>query len=145
MISNTDFTLLIYSTAHMRVKAYTDTATCTYRRSPVNQGMRLLVYPVKDMATAKVFYRELLGVEPYADAPYYVGFRSGELEIGLDPHAETSGPLAYWEVKDIRARLQELLKAGAVIDQDVKDVGGGKLIAKAKDTNGNVIGLMQSP
>jgi len=31
--------------------------------------MRLLVYPVKDIAKAKAFYRELLGVEPYADAP----------------------------------------------------------------------------
>jgi len=129
----------------MRVKAYTGTTTYTYTRSPVNQGMRLLVYPVKDVAKAKTFYRELLGVEPYVDAPYYVGFRTGELEIGLDPHAQTLGPLAYWEVKDIRARLQELLDAGAVIDQDVKDVGGGKLIAKVKDANGNVIGLMESP
>jgi hypothetical protein len=32
-----------------------------------------------------------------------------------------------------------------VTDQDVKDVGGGKLIAKVKDADGNVIGLMQSP
>jgi predicted enzyme related to lactoylglutathione lyase len=111
----------------------------------MNQGMRLLVYPVKDIAKAKAFYRELLGVESYADAPYYVGFRTGELEIGLDPHAKTSGPLAYWEVKDIKARLQELVDAGAVTDQDVKDVGGGKLIAKVKDADGNVIGLMQSP
>ena len=111
----------------------------------MSQGMRLLVYPVKDIAKAKAFYRELLGVEPYADAPYYVGFRTGELEIGLDPHAQTSGPLAYWEVKDIKARLRELLDAGAVTEQDVKDVGGGKLIAKVKDADGNVIGLMQSP
>jgi predicted enzyme related to lactoylglutathione lyase len=87
----------------------------------MNQGMRLLVYPVKDIAKAKAFYRELLGVESYTDAPYYVGFRTGELEIGLDPHAKTSGPLAYWEVKDIKARLQELVDAGAVTDQDVKD------------------------
>ena len=32
-----------------------------------------------------------------------------------------------------------------MIDQDVKDVGGGILIEKVKDANGNVIGLMQSP
>ena len=32
----------------------------------MDQGMRLLVYPVKDIAKAKAFYRELLGVEPYA-------------------------------------------------------------------------------
>jgi predicted enzyme related to lactoylglutathione lyase len=107
--------------------------------------MRLLVYPVKDIAKAKAFYRELLGVEPYADAPYYVGFRIGDLEIGLDPHGRTGGPIAYWETKDIRARLRELLEAGAKVDQDVKDVGGGKLIALVKDADGNTIGLTQSP
>ena len=106
--------------------------------------MSLLVYPVKDIAKAKAFYRELLGVEPYADAPYYIGFRTGELEVGLDPNAHGSGPLAYWEVKDIKA-IRGLLDAGAVTDQDVKDVGGGKLIAKVKDSAGNLIGLMQSP
>lgn len=37
------------------------------------------------------------------------------------------------------------MDAGAVTDQEVKDVGGGKLIAKVKNADGNVIGLMQSP
>ena len=40
-------------------------------------GMQLIVYPVKDIAHAKALFREVLGVEPYADAPYYVGFRVG--------------------------------------------------------------------
>ena len=107
--------------------------------------MRLLVYPAKDMGKAKTLFGRLLGVEPYADAPYYAGFRTGDLEIGLDPHAHSNGPLAYWEVDDIRSSLKELLSAGAQADQDVKDVGGGKLIATVKDADGNTIGLMQSP
>jgi predicted enzyme related to lactoylglutathione lyase len=107
--------------------------------------MRLVVYPVKDLAKAKTLYRELLGVEPYADAAYYVGFRIGDLEIGLDPHGRSGGPLAYWEVSDIKASLQQLLDAGAQPDQDVKDVGGGKLIATVKDADGNMLGLMHSP
>jgi predicted enzyme related to lactoylglutathione lyase len=111
----------------------------------VNQEMRLLVYPVKDIAKAKAFYSDLLGVESYADAPYYVGFKTGDLEIGLDPHGRSAGPIAYWEVKDIKARLRELLEAGAKVDQDVKDVGGGKLIALVKDADGNTLGLTQSP
>ena len=111
----------------------------------MNQGMRLLVYPVKDMAKAKTLYRELLGVEPYADMAYYVGFRAGDLEIGLDPRGNSKGPLAYWEVKDIRASLRQLLDVGAQADQEVKDVGGGKLIASVKDADGNSLGLMQSP
>ena len=31
------------------------------------------------------------------------------------------------------------------IQQDVKDVGGGKLIAWVKDGDGNITGLVQSP
>jgi hypothetical protein len=37
-----------------------------------------------------------------------------------------------------------LLEAGAEAQQDVKDVGGGKLIASVRDADGNVIGLLQS-
>jgi predicted enzyme related to lactoylglutathione lyase len=111
----------------------------------MDQAMKLLVFPVKDVAKAKTLYRELLGVDPYADAPYYVGFRTGDLEIGLDPQGRQTGPLAYWEVGDIRKRLKELQDAGGELAQDVRDVGGGKLIATVKDADGNTVGLMQSP
>jgi hypothetical protein len=36
-----------------------------------------------------------------------------------------------------------LLDAGATTQQDVKDVGGGLLIAQVKDAGGNVLGLRQ--
>jgi hypothetical protein len=35
------------------------------------------------------------------------------------------------------------LEAGADAQQEVKDVGGGKLIASVKDAGGNVLGLIQ--
>jgi predicted enzyme related to lactoylglutathione lyase len=75
-------------------------------------------------------------------------FREGDLEIGLDPHGHSrgmTGPIGYWEVDDIRASLQQLLDVGAQADQDVKDVGGSRLIALVKDADGNTLGLMQSP
>ena len=112
------------------------------------QGISLLVYPVNDAARAKAFYAKLLGVEPYADAPYYVGFRIGDQEIGLDPNGHKSGmtsPLGYCQVGDIRKSLRQLVDAGAQVQQEVKDVGGGKLTATIKDADGNLIGLMQSP
>jgi predicted enzyme related to lactoylglutathione lyase len=31
------------------------------------------------------------------------------------------------------------------MQQDVRDVGGGRLIATAQDPDGNVIGLLQDP
>ena len=51
----------------------------------MNQGIKTVIYPVKDIAAAKTLFSKLLGVEPYADQPYYVGFRVGDQEIGLDP------------------------------------------------------------
>ncbi len=38
-----------------------------------------------------------------------------------------------------------MTKAGAVIVQDVKEVGGGLLIATFKDADGNVVGFRQQP
>jgi predicted enzyme related to lactoylglutathione lyase len=112
------------------------------------QGIKLSVYPVKDIAQAKTLYSKLLGVEPYVDEAYYVGFRVGDQEIGLDPHGHhkgMTGPLEYWQVSDIRKSLQSFLDAGAQIEQEVKDVGGGKLIASVKDADSNLIGLIQLP
>jgi predicted enzyme related to lactoylglutathione lyase len=114
----------------------------------MNQGIRLFVYPVKDIAGAKTLYSKLLGTEPYVDEAYYVGFRVGDQEIGLDPNGHNqgmTGPVGYWQVEDIKQSLQSLLDAGAQIQQEVKDVGGGRLIARVKDADGNIAGLMQSP
>jgi len=114
----------------------------------MSQGIRTLIYPVKDAARAKALYAKLLGTEPYADEPYYVGFRVGDQEIGLDPNGHRqgmTGPVGYCEVDDIQKSLQLLLDAGAQVQQQVRDVGGGKLIASVKDADGNVTGLMQSP
>jgi predicted enzyme related to lactoylglutathione lyase len=110
--------------------------------------IKTLIYPVKDMAGARTLYRQLLGIEPYVDETYYVGFRVGDQEIGLDPKGHNkgmTGPVGYWHVSDIKKSLQSLLDAGAQIQQEVKDVGAGRLIASVKDADGNVIGLIQSP
>ena len=114
----------------------------------MNEGIKTLVVPVKDLAKAKTLYSTLLGVEPYADQAWYVGFRLGGLEVGLDPNGHRqgmTGPVAYSYVDDMNSTLQSLLDAGAVADQDVKDVGGGMLRASVTDADGNVIGLIQPP
>lgn len=109
------------------------------------QEITLLVYPVKDVERAGKFYSQFLGVEPYVEGPYYVGFKTGELEIGLDPHSKSPAPIGYKDVKDIRSYLQDLVNAGAEVVEDIRDVGKGLLIAKVKDTEGNILGLRQSP
>ena len=109
-------------------------------------GCRTFVVPVADLAAAKALYGRLLGVEPHTDQPYYVGFRVGDQEVGLDPNGHRkgmTGPVGYWDVDDISQRLQQLLEAGAAVQQAVTDVGGGKLLATVKDADGNLIGLIQ--
>ena len=111
----------------------------------MNQGIRTVIYPVKDIGRAKALFSNLLGVAPYADTAYYVGFRVGDQEIGLDPNGHKAGMTAYYHVDDIKKSLQLLLDAGAQVEQQVKDVGGGKLIVSVKDADGNSVGLIQSP
>src|SRR5437016_8278051 len=114
----------------------------------MTQGISVFVYPVKDIARAKKLYSQLLDAPPYMDAPYYVGFRVGDQEIGLDPNGHRqgmTGPVCYRDVDDIHKSVAALVDAGAQVQQEVKDVGGGKLIAWLKDADGNVIGLAQSP
>ena len=83
----------------------------------MNQGVRTIIYPVKDLARAKMQFRTLLGIEPYADQPYYVGFKVGDQDIGLDPNGHEAGMTAYYQVDDIKQSLQSLLDAGSQILQ----------------------------
>jgi predicted enzyme related to lactoylglutathione lyase len=110
----------------------------------VMKRITLLVYPVTDLEKAKALFGQFLDVAPYVESPYYVGYRVGDLEVGLDPNAE-AGPIAYTDVEDIEASLKEISDAGAEIIQGAADVGNGLLIARVKDTNGNVIGFRQQP
>jgi predicted enzyme related to lactoylglutathione lyase len=110
----------------------------------MTHSIKVLVYPVKDMEAAKTFYTTFLGVAPYVDSPYYVGYRIGDQEIGLDPNSNI-GPIAYADVEDIKASVAEMTNAGAEIVQDIQDVAKGLLIAQVKDGNGNVVGFRQQP
>lgn len=106
----------------------------------MTSNIKLLVYPVNDIEKAKMFFNEFLGEEPYVDSPYYVGYKVGDLEVGLDPNSKT-GPIAYTDVADLKASLDEMTSAGAEIVQDINDVGNGLQIAQVKDADGNVVGL----
>lgn len=111
-------------------------------------GVQTIIYPVKDRDRAVALFTALLGVEPFVNEPYYVGFKAEGQDIGLDPngHAQgLTGPVPFWHVTDLRDRLAGLLEAGAEVVQDVRDVGNGRLVASVKDADGNLIGLLQDP
>lgn len=102
----------------------------------------ITVYPVTDVEKAKTFYTAYLGVEPYADSPYYIGYKVGDREVGLDPHGKEI--ISYVETEDIQKSLEELQAAGATVHAEPKNVGGGLMIAQVKDADGNVLGLRQA-
>jgi predicted enzyme related to lactoylglutathione lyase len=108
----------------------------------------LIIYPVADLAKATEFFATLLGTQPYAEGKNYVGFKTGDVEIGLVPrtaHRSPSAALAYVTVSDINEALATLIAAGAEKVQDVTDVGYGLLVASFKDLDGTPIGLRQFP
>jgi predicted enzyme related to lactoylglutathione lyase len=111
-------------------------------------GIKTVLHPVSDLAAAKAVYTALLGIEPQADAPYYVGYDVEGQHIGLVPGGNSQGmtsPVAYWEVPDIEAKLAEVTAAGGTVKEAAHDVGGGRLVASFTDPDGNVLGLLQDP
>jgi predicted enzyme related to lactoylglutathione lyase len=114
----------------------------------MNSGIHTVIYPVDDLGQAKALYQALLGTEPYVDEPYYVGFRLGDQEFGLDPNGHrqgTPGPVTYYHVDDLKDLLGRLRETGASQQSEVRDVGGGKLVVTLTDPDGNVFGLSQEP
>jgi predicted enzyme related to lactoylglutathione lyase len=110
------------------------------------QGIKTVLHPVSDLATAKAVYAALLGVPPQTDGSYYVGFEAAGQHIGLLPGGGPQGmtsPVAYWHVPDLEAKLAEVTAAGATVKEAARDVGGGRLVATVTDPDGNVLGLLQ--
>lgn len=110
------------------------------------EGIKTVLHPVSDLEASKAVYAALLGIPPTTDSPYYVGFETAGQQIGLvpggGPQAMTA-PVAFWHVADIEAKLAEVTAAGATVNEAAHDVGGGRLVATVKDTDGNVLGLLQ--
>jgi lactoylglutathione lyase len=112
-------------------------------------GLRTLIYHVKDLKEATAWYKGILGIEPYFDTPYYVGFNVGGYELGLHPDEKglTTGDNAgvYWGVENVNETYQALLTAGATEWEEPSDVGGGIIVAAVKDPWGNVFGVIYNP
>jgi predicted enzyme related to lactoylglutathione lyase len=110
-------------------------------------NVSLIVYPAADLPATKKFFRELTGTDPYADSPHYVGYKSGDMEIGLVPSRDESAPaaLAYWTVDDIAASVKALEAVGGTVVQPITDVAYGLLVASVKYPDGATVGLRQPP
>ncbi len=108
-------------------------------------GMRTVIYRTPDLAEGKRWYTKALGIAPYFDQPFYVGFNVGGFELGLLPDATQSTVGAYWGVKGIDAAYARLLELGATPRTEVTDVGDGIRAADVLDPFGNVLGIIENP
>jgi len=110
-------------------------------------GLRTVIYPTPDLAAAKRWYTDMLGVSPYFDEPFYVGFSVGGFELGLLPDATpgTVGPQPLWGVADIGLACSRLIELGASPLEPITEVGGGIKVAAVVDPFGNRFGVIENP
>jgi len=111
------------------------------------RGLTTVSFFAADLAAAKGWYAELLGIEPYferpAERPVYIEFRLGDYqhELGVidsryAPHGSAAGPagaVIFWHVDDVTATLEKLLSMGAKEHEAPTDRGDGSITASVVD------------
>ena len=124
------------------------------------RGLAQVNVSADDVAAARDWYAEFLGVAPYfqrpsADDPAYVEFRIGddEDELGIIdrrflPEASNSplgGVIARWHVDELAGTVERLISLGARENEPVIEREAGFVTASVVDPFGNIIGLITSP
>ena len=113
--------------------------------------------PVKDMARARKFYEEKVGLVLTQEINGGVVYKSAGGTAAFmypTPNAGTSkASQAFWDVKDVKAEVAALKSRGVVFEEydmpQMKTVdgiatGGGAMAAWFKDSEGNIMALIQS-
>jgi predicted enzyme related to lactoylglutathione lyase len=113
-------------------------------------GLRTAIYHVDDIEKGKAWYAEVLGMKPYFDEPFYVGFNVSGYELGLHPGAgnttdKVDGAVPYWGVENAEAAFKRVVELGATVHEDLEEVGGGIKVATVKDPFGNIFGIIENP
>lgn len=130
-----------------------ETDTITAKENTIESkflGLRTAEYLVSDLNEAKKWYSNILGIQPYFDEPFYVGFNVGGYELGLMPEEKLplqkgESVVAYWGVEDIETVYKDLIEAGATEYEKPMNVGGELMVAKVKDPWGNIFGIIYNP
>ncbi len=109
-------------------------------------GLRTVVYRVPELASARKWYAATLGIQPYFDEPFYVGFNVAGYELGLVPLGDQElGSTTYWGVENIESAFEKLLSQGAKVKEPIKNVGDGIKVASLTDPDGNLVGIIENP
>ncbi|MGE5277072.1 MAG: VOC family protein [Acidobacteriota bacterium] len=111
--------------------------------------------PASDVARARKFYEEIVGLRPREEYAGGVIYECGGAEVFLYPtsNAGTSrASQAYWQVDDVEAEVAELKRRGVKFEEyDVPGMTmensiatrGGAKTAWFKDTEGNIMAVSQ--
>ena len=109
-------------------------------------GLRTVIYPAPDLAGATRWWTDFLGVPPYFEEPFYVGFEVAGYELGLLPDADPAdGALTYWGVDDVSATVAAAVEAGSEIHTPAADVGEGIVTATVRRSDGTIVGFIRNP
>jgi len=112
--------------------------------------------PAKDVSRARGFYEEKLGFKPKQETAGGVVYRFGHgtaCFLYPTPNAGTSqASQAFWQVEDIEREVAELKARGVnfekydmpEMDENGISTAGGAKAAWFKDTEGNIMALIQS-
>ena len=110
------------------------------------EGLRTVIYPAPDLDEAKKWWSRLLGVAPYFDEPFYVGFEVAGFELGLLPSAPVEeGALTYWGVADVARAVETAMAEGAAEHAPVAEVGEGIVTATVRTPSGAILGFIYNP
>lgn len=115
----------------------------------VFKGLRTCIYRVSDIQQATAWYSKVLGINPYFNEPFYVGFNVAGYELGLQPddskEPKAATVLTYWGVDDVAKTFQNLITLGATPFEEPTDVGEGIVVGAVKDPWGNIFGIICNP
>ena len=120
--------------------------------SPGIRRIGQIAVTVRDVARARAFYGDVLGLEHLFDAPPKMSFFDcGGIRLLLgEPEspdgASISGTIVYFDVADLRAAHEVLVAGGVAFEtapHKVADLGDRELwLAFLHDGEGNTVGLM---
>jgi catechol 2,3-dioxygenase-like lactoylglutathione lyase family enzyme len=110
------------------------------------QGLRTVIYPSPDLDAAKAWWSRFLGIEPYFDEPFYVGYDVGGYELGLLPNGDPAdGALTYWGVDDVAGAVAAAIADGSTEHVPASEVGEGIVTATVRTPTGAILGLIFNP
>lgn len=110
------------------------------------RGLRTVIYPAPDLDAAKAWWTATLGVGPYFDQPFYVGYSVAGYELGLLPDADPAdGALVYSGVDDVADAVRAAVASGATEHTAATEVGEGVVTAAVRTPQGAVLGLIFNP